>query len=81
MGFYLPSIFLCSVMRTTLSVKEASALLGQTVYVFRQNAKENGRFCDVISHGKRTTYIPRTIEIYEYLEKLQRYKKDIEING
>lgn len=62
-------------MRTTLSVKEASELLGQTVYVFRQNAKENGRFCDVVTHGKRTTYIPRADEIYEYLERTNKWKK------
>ena len=62
-------------MRTTLSVKEASELLGQTVYVFRQNAKENGRFCDVVIHGKRTTYIPRADEIYECLERTNKWKK------
>lgn len=62
-------------MRTTLSVKEASELLGQTVYVFRQNAKENGRFCDVVTHGKRTTYIPRSDEIYEYVERSKKWER------
>lgn len=62
-------------MRTTLSVSEAAELLGQTVYVFRQNAKENGRFCDVVRHGKRATYIPRANEIYEYVERSKRWTK------